>query len=132
MAMAEPIHEVQTERRFSRRYQSPDGAFLVKNAESGVTIGDLLDVSASGLSFVYATDVDAIEESSRLSVVSVSGEVHLKAVPYHNRNDFDYIRSYPFEAYRMRRRGVCFAELSEPNKDALVALINTINQKQLR
>jgi hypothetical protein len=127
--MAEAIHDIQAERRGSRRYRSPDGLFRVENAESRQPIGDLIDISVNGLAFVYAAEVDAVQESGRLNVVAASGEVHLERIPYQNKNDFDYIRNYPFDAYRMRRRGVCFAGLTETHKSALAVLIKAIHQQ---
>jgi hypothetical protein len=125
--MAEAIYDIQ-ERREERRYRSPEGLFRVENAESRISIGDLLDISASGLSFVYLADVDAIEESTQLNIVSASGEVYIEQVTYQSRNDFDYIRNYPFDAYRMRRRGVSFAGLTEAHKSALAVLIKAIHR----
>lgn len=126
MTMAEAIHEVQSERRGSKRYRSPDGIFLVENAAGRHPIGELLDISAKGLAFVYSAEVDALRESELLNVVSVSGEVHLEEIPYQNRNDFDYIRNYPFDAYRLRRRGVNFAALTEAQESSLREFIKAI------
>jgi hypothetical protein len=129
MTMAEAIHEVQVERRGSKRHRSPDGIFLVENAESRNPIGELLDISANGLAFVYSADVDAVQESEQLNVVSVSGEVLLKQIPYQNLNDFDYIRNYPFDAYRLRRRGVSFTTLTETQEGALTKFIKAIHKE---
>jgi hypothetical protein len=127
--MAETIHDALVERRVSRRYRSPEGVFVVENASGRQFIGELLDISTTGLAFVYSADVDAIQESEQLNVVSASGKLHLKEIPYQNRNDFDYIRNYPFDAYRMRRRGVRFAALTETQEDALAAFIEAIHKE---
>jgi hypothetical protein len=101
---------------------------MVENAIGRQPIGELLDVSTTGLSFLYSADVDAIQESDQINVVSASGEVHLQGFPYQNRNDFDYIRNFPFNAYRMRRRGVCFLDLTADQRSALDDLISAISQ----
>ncbi|MDJ0782528.1 MAG: hypothetical protein QNJ22_11185 [Desulfosarcinaceae bacterium] len=126
--MAEAIHESHVDRRGTRRYRIPEGIFLVENAEGRHPIGDLLDISADGLSFIYSADVDAVLESTYLNIVSVSGEIQLEKIPYQNKNDFDFIRNYPFDAYRMRRRGVSFTELTEPQKESLIAFIDGLSQ----
>jgi hypothetical protein len=126
MTMAEAIHDTQAERRGNKRYRTPDGLFLVENADSRQRIGDLIDISADGLAFVYSAEVDEVQESGRLNVVAASGEVHLERIPYKNMNDFDYIRNYPFDAYRLRRRGVCFAGLTEAHISSLAVLIRAL------
>lgn len=119
MTLAQVNRDSHFERRSTTRYLSPEGFFFVENAENRQSIGDLLDISNSGLAFVYSAGVDAIQESEQLNVVSASGEVYLKFVPYHNMNDFDYIRNYPFDAYPMRRRGVSFKALTESQEGSL-------------
>jgi hypothetical protein len=129
MILAEAIHESNAERRGTRRYRSPEGIFQVENSEGRQPIGDLLDISADGLSFIYSADVDAVEESTLLNIVSASGEIQIESVPYQNRNDFDYIRNFPFGAYRMRRRGVSFTALTPDQKRSLIAFIDGISRK---
>ena len=126
MTMAEAPHEVQSERRGSKRYRIPEGIFVVENAAGSHPIGELLDISANGLSFVYSAEVEALRESERLNIVSASGEVHLEQIPYQNMNDFDYIRNYPFDAYRLRRRGVSFAALTDTQENSLAEFIKAI------
>jgi hypothetical protein len=127
MNMAEAIQDNCAERREARRYRSPEGIFLVENADNQKAIGDLLDISDLGLAFIYSTEVETLQESNLLNIVSPTGEVHIEKIPYNNMNDFDYVRNYPFDAYRLRRRGVRFSGLDGEQKHALQILIKLIN-----
>lgn len=131
MTIAEAIYDIQSERRDSKRHQSRDGLFLVENAANREPLGELLDISANGLAFVYSADVEALQESGQLNVVSVSREVSLEKISYQNINDFDYIRNYPFDAYPMRRRGVSFTALTEEQAISLEAFIKAIYPEKM-
>jgi hypothetical protein len=130
--MADAIQDNGVERRADRRYRSTEGYYLVENSESRQPIGDLLDISASGLSFIYSADMETIEESAQLNIITASGEIHVEQVFYQNKNDFDFIGNFPFNPYRMRRRGVRFVELTEVQRAALATIVEAIRQQSGR
>ena len=102
-----------TDRRYTKRHRVPEQRFVAVNSETQETLGEILDISAQGLAFIYRVDNSTALESNLLDILSDAGHHQVGPLPYRNMNDFDYLLGYTFDARLMRRRGVKFEKLSE-------------------
>jgi hypothetical protein len=105
------------DKRVQHRFRVKEGAlagFLTKDMVTFAEMGDILDISTSGLSFHYAVTKEQAERiSSELEIFAYQGPlVYLNKIPC----KIVYELSDPFECgldIKTRRCGVQFGELSK-------------------
>ena len=90
-------------------------------------IGQLIDISLSGLAFSYFSSNGASLESNGLDILAYK-EICLENVPYITVNDFIIPNEQPFSQVTMRRRCVKFDNLNPENQIQIQKLINQYGQ----
>ncbi len=103
------IHS-QVDRRKDKRFLLREGtyAFLRPPANK---IGQILDISVSGLAFTYFSTNGASQDSHGLDLLAEGG-VCLENVPFETVNDIVIPNEHPFSQITMRRRSIKFGDLT--------------------
>lgn len=98
------------ERRKQPRYILREGtyAFLRPPANK---IGQILDISLSGLAFTYFSTNGASCEPEGLDLLAEGG-LCMENIPFETINDFIIPNEHPFSQITMRRRCIKFANIS--------------------
>jgi hypothetical protein len=111
-----------TERRKQKRFVMRDGtyAFLRPPANK---LGQIIDISMSGLAFSYFSTNGASLDSTGLDVLADEG-IFLENLPIRTVNDFILPNEQPFSQITMRRRCVKFGPLSQNHKEHLLRIID--------
>ena len=124
MASEQPI----IERRRHKRYLVRDGtyAFLRPPANK---IGQIIDISLSGLAFCYFSTNGASRDANGLDLLADDG-ICLEDVPYTTINDFILPTEQPFSQITMRRRCIQFGPLTERHLEYLQKIINKYGQEE--
>lgn len=109
------------ERRREKRYILRDGtyAFLRPPANK---IGQIIDISMSGLSFCYFSTNGASRDAHGLDLLVDEG-LCLEDIPYTTVNDFILPNEQPFSQITMRRRCIKFGSLSPRHRQHLQNII---------
>jgi len=106
------IDEKQSvERRKYGRSQVPEGVF-VSFIPGDSRLGEVLDISMSGLSFRYLATEESPVGSGRLNLFLSEYDFSLKAVPFETIWDLSS-HNIPFIPITMRRSGVEFRNLTQ-------------------
>ncbi|MCB2183711.1 MAG: PilZ domain-containing protein [Desulfobulbaceae bacterium] len=117
------------ERRKHKRFIMRDGtyAFLRPPANK---LGQIIDISMSGLAFSYFSTNGASLESAGLDVLADEG-VFLENLPIKTVNDFVLPNEQPFSQITMRRRCVKFKSLSREHKEHLLRVIEKYGRSDI-
>jgi hypothetical protein len=118
------IHQ-HIERRQHPRYSLREGtyAFLRPPANK---IGQIIDISLSGLAFSYFSTNGASPDTKDLDLLAVGGK-RLENIPFETVNDSIIPNEIPFSQITMRRKCVKFGNLST---DHMLYIENIIEQYQ--
>ncbi|MFH1216097.1 MAG: PilZ domain-containing protein [Pseudomonadota bacterium] len=110
------------DRRRHKRYVMCDGtyAFLRPPANK---IGQIIDISMSGLAFCYFSTNGASRDAQGLDLLVEEG-LCLEDIPYTTVNDFILPNEQPFSQITMRRRCIKFGSLTIKHKEHLQQLID--------
>lgn len=98
-----------TEKRKHKRYKMRDGTYALLRT-SARKIGQLIDLSLSGLAFTYFSTNGAAPDSDGLDLLA-AGNIHLQDIPYQTVSDFVLPNEQPFSQIIMRRRCIKFKAL---------------------
>jgi hypothetical protein len=124
--------EVLAERRKFRRFRVKNPAFVVFNTEP-TKLGEIIDISMSGLSFRYMVDSEELVNQSReLDILFGDDDFYLDRLLFVTISDRMTSNGLPFSTMLMRRRGVQFSDLSAPQQSELEYFIthNTSREEQ--
>lgn len=111
--------KILIERRKYRRFKVKHPAFVVFNTQP-TRLGEILDVSMSGLSFRYMVDSEEVVNQSReLDILFGDDDFYLDRMPFSTVSDRLSNNGLPFSTMIMRRRGVEFGEINETQKEQL-------------
>jgi len=110
--------KTQDDRRCHKRLKAHEGAFAVhKDYSDKRKLGKILDISAGGLSFRYASGKIGIRATFDLDILLVDGSFSLKGLP--SKIISDFVLEDESTAPKMRRRGVKFEGLVDIQKSQL-------------
>jgi hypothetical protein len=100
------------ERRKHKRFRVKPGAVAVLTPRwpHSTPVGDILDISTSGLALRYVTDEVRSSIPSELSIVCTNPGFYLRQVPVNAVSDFEMART-TFASMVPRRLGLQFGEL---------------------
>jgi len=117
------------ERRKQPRYIMREGtyAFLRPPANK---IGQILDISLSGLAFSYFSTNGASQEPEGIDLLA-EGEGCMEDVPFETVNDFVIPNKQPFSQITMRRRCIKFGNLATEHMLYIENLINKYRQPEI-
>ncbi|MCJ7600662.1 MAG: hypothetical protein MUO63_04060 [Desulfobulbaceae bacterium] len=120
--------QAKIERRGHKRYLVRDGtyAFLRPPANK---IGQIIDISLSGLAFCYFSTNGASRDSNGLDLLADDG-ICLEDVPYTTINDFILPTEQPYSQITMRRRCIKFGLLSKKHREYLQKIINKYGREE--
>lgn len=124
MASEQPI----IERRQHKRYLVRDGtyAFLRPPANK---IGQIIDISLSGLAFCYFSTNGASRDGNGLDLLADEG-ICLEDLPYTTIHDFVLPNEQPFSQITMRRRCIKFGPLTAKHREYLQRIIDKYGQEK--
>lgn len=112
-------NKILIERRKYRRFKVRHPAFVVFNTQP-TRLGEILDISMSGLSFRYMVDSEEVVNQSReLDILFGDDDFYLDKLPFSTVCDRLSNNGLPFSTMIMRRRGVRFGELNDMQRDQL-------------
>jgi hypothetical protein len=106
------------DKRNHERFRVQDSAFVVIRGPwpSTSKVGQIVDVSMSGLGFRYIASYIASEvrpnQSSELDIVLSGSSFRLDKIPFESISDFQTANEDPVSSTTMRRSGVQFGELT--------------------
>lgn len=124
MASEQPI----IERRGHKRYLVRDGTYAFLRAPAN-KIGQIIDISLSGLAFCYFSTNGASRDADGLDLLADDG-ICLEDIPYTTINDFILPTEQPFSQITMRRRCVKFGSLTEKHQEHLQKIIKKYGQEE--
>jgi len=102
---------IKTERRQHERLQVNEGAFAVEREPSNV-LGQIIDISAGGLSFLYIDNGIPAEKSSKIGIYFSGDKFYFDDVDVENVSDAPVHNKSPFTPFSLRRRSVNFGAIS--------------------
>lgn len=114
--MTEPF---PSQLRRAVRHRAQEDALAVQ----GATIGQILDVSRSGIAFKYIAADQEQAAISWLRIISCHDSFHLPELRIEEVYDTPLAPENPYACLRMRRRGLLFRELSGEQDAALERFI---------
>lgn len=106
--------------RKQRRYKVTEGVYVTY--EQSLSKNQVENLSLGGLSFYYVDDGTRIDGGScRLSLFT-KNDIRVGNVPFKAVSDID-TGELIFNKKKIKRQGVCFEKLSQPQKDQLKKII---------
>jgi len=108
------------DRRKHKRFGVRDGgiALLTPRGPSSTVVGDILDISMTGLSFRYLADGAAHNGSSKVTIAFPESTYYLRELPIETVSDFE-IAKMPFGSLSPRRRSLKFGSLTQSQRSHL-------------
>ena len=114
--------KAQAERRKHRRFRMQDIAFAVLRDHVS-KVGQIMDISMSGLSFQYIVNGGSLEASFELDILLANHGLCIEKVRFKKVSDFQIPNKSPFSPLLMRRCGVRFEELTLEQRSQLEDII---------
>lgn len=103
------------DRRRHKRFRAREGAL----AFLGSVPGRIVDISRSGMSFLYVVFEKRAAQSLTLDIFFPADDFFLRDIPVFLVSDIDCPARTPFVSVQVKRLGVRFAELSAEQKVSL-------------
>ena len=141
------------ERRAHQRYQLKKGAFAMLQATAGhlenisamsmgqigmavikskpAKMGEIKNVSRSGLSFDYAAGRGRRSEAGKVDIVLAENAICLKGLNFKTIADADVDEGRPYAPIKTKRQQIQFIDLTDRQKAMLERLIRTHADKTL-
>ena len=110
------------ERRREKRYRVKDGTYAVLGAPAN-KLGQIVDISMSGMAFTYLADSDPIGTAEELNILANQG-ICVEKIPYTTVTDVVVPNETPFSTIIMRRHCIKFADLTTETKTKIQKLID--------
>ena len=111
------------DRRKHKRLQAQEGAFVLLSPNSAI-LGHIVEISMSGLAFLYITSEKPPNGSSELEILlpeqlEDDHSFYFDQVPFKTISDFAIPNELSLGSITIRRRGVQFGELTHNQTSAL-------------
>jgi len=111
-------NQVPVERRQQPRFKAADGVFAaIVNHNS--KLGQIKDVSKTGLSFHYIDSGDEPGEVSELKIIIGKRGVYMDKLPFTKVTDFEIKNQHSFGSLTMRHIGLQFGPLTRQQSNRL-------------
>jgi hypothetical protein len=103
--------QVPVERRQQPRFKAVEGVFaaLVNHHSK---LGQIKDISKTGLAFHYIDHGNAPGEASELKILIGQAGLYLDKLPFKKVTDFQLKNEHSFSSIKMRQIGLQFGELT--------------------
>jgi hypothetical protein len=101
----------RVERRQMKRFKVAEGAFAAL-VNHGSKLGQIRDISKTGLSFRYIDSEEEQAEARELKIILGSGGLCVDKVPFKKVTDFEIKSKFSFSSIKMRQTGLKFGELT--------------------
>lgn len=111
-----------TERRKENRYRVRDGTFAIDINEPR-RLGEILDISHSGISFRYMDGQDNFKPATGLNIFSSTHSLFLSNYPFEAVSDVQ-MDGHPTSAIFMRRHSGKFTSLTQQQQEQLDSFID--------
>jgi len=103
--------QVPVERRQQPRFKAVEGVFAAL-VNHNSQLGQIKDISKTGLAFHYIDHGDAPGEVSELKIIIGKGGLYLDKLPFKKVADFRLKNEYSFSSLIMRQIGLQFGDLT--------------------
>ena len=103
--------QVPVERRQQPRFKAVEGVFAAL-VNHNSQLGQIKDISKTGLAFHYIDHGDALGEVSELKIIVGKGGLYLDKLPFKKVADFQLKNEHCFSSLRMRQIGLQFGDLT--------------------
>ena len=101
-----------TERRKHRRFRLRKGAYAAINNGS-LKIGQIQNISKSGLAFRYVANGEQTEESYKVDIFVADNDFYLTNIPFKTTSDVFIDFEIPFSTISLKQCGGQFGELTK-------------------
>jgi len=120
------------ERRQHKRFEAPSDAvvFLRTSWPDFTIVGKIIDISTSGLAFLYSAAGRQKAESCHLDIILAGPRFSLDEVPFTTISDFEISMECPVGFMAPRRRGVQFGDLTDNQGRELEYFIQSFTAKE--
>ena len=99
------------ERKFAR-FWTKGGAFVKLQNDSREDVGQLIDISKSGLALLYTPKEEGLPNYSELGIFLFGDNLFIDQIPFRTVSDIELANEIPFSTVTYRRNGVQFEELT--------------------
>ena len=125
------IEAGKTERRRCRRVVVRDSALAVIQSTPTILLGQIKDISMSGLSFsCLYSDAQSVEATT-LDIFLPDEKLHLRGLKFRTVSDFIVPNENPFSTVIMNRRSIQFEKLTDQQKSQLEHIIQLLAREDL-
>ena len=114
--------QITVERRQQPRYKVVDGVFAAL-VNHNSKLGQIRDISQSGLAFRYIDSGDPSDEPTELKIIVGERGVYLNNLPFKKVNDFEIKNEDSFSALKMRQIGLQFGNLTPYQRNRMERLL---------
>jgi hypothetical protein len=108
----------KTERRRRKRFKAIEGAFAAL-VNHNSKLGQIQDISTSGLSFRYIEDHGQTDDAQELKIIVGNRGLYLDKIPFTKIFDCEITNQYSFSSIKMRQIGLQFGELTAEQQHRL-------------
>jgi hypothetical protein len=105
----------RVERREHGRFRVEEGNFAVLSPEFCV-LGQILDISRSGLSFRYVASNVRLHECAELKILKTDGSCSCDKIPFKTIWDYSTPKDFSLDSETLRHCGVQFGKLGDDQK----------------
>jgi hypothetical protein len=109
---------MRSDRRKQKRFKVMEGAFAAL-VNHNSKLGQIKDISISGLSFCYIDDHNQGDDTRELKIIIGDHGLYMDKVPYKKIADFEIKSEYSFSLIKMRRINLVFGELTREQQHRL-------------
>lgn len=112
----------KTERRQRKRFKVMEGAFAAL-VNHNSKLGQIKDISTSGLSFRYIDDPGQGDDAHELKIILGNQGLYLDKIPFRQIFDSEIANEYSFSSIKMRQIGLQFGALTAEQEHRLHVFI---------
>jgi len=94
-----------------KRFKVAEGAFAAL-VNRGAKLGQIKDISKSGLSFRYIDSEEQPADASELKILLGNGGLCVDKIPFKKVTDFEIKSEFSFSSIKMRQIGLQFGDLT--------------------
>ncbi|MBU0987839.1 MAG: hypothetical protein KKH68_11370 [Proteobacteria bacterium] len=114
-----PDRRSDADKRKQLRLRAKDLTFVKLSSESGIDIGQLLDISPKGLALRFFVSEETSRDYSELGVFVSGGHFVMDKIPFRPVSDTVLASEFPYSTITFRRYAVQFEKLTPEQKEKL-------------
>jgi hypothetical protein len=112
------------ERREHERFEVPQGAYVTLGP-GGRVMGEILDISESGVAFGYIDGVEPSNGSDKLDIFCMGSSFSLRKIPFKSVWNVEVPNEIRYTTEPMRQSGVVFKKLKRDQASELKSFIES-------